>query len=508
MSDDHGWTAPGTEGRRDEPAPPPPSGPAQPQRGQDAPPPAAPPQPQYGQYAPPPQAPEYGQYAPPPQAPEYGQYAPPPQAPEYGQYAPPPGQPSSAPPQAQYPPPQYAPPQYGQPQYPPPQYGQSQYGQPQYGQPQYGQPQYPPPGNGTPAYAQYGAQFAAPGTPEGWTPPPKPGLIPLRPLGFGTLLGAPFQVLRRNPKATFGSGLIIQAAIVVVTVLFFAGLAAFVLGRSLNAVGDDADVIAAGNVAIGIIGTIVVLAVSLFASALLQGILVVEVARGTLGEKRRLGELWKAAFKRVLPLALWLLILVAASLIGLAIIIGIIVLGAISGSGGGVVAAVLVSLFLGLGFLVLGAWLGTKTAMVPSIIVLERKGVVAAIRRSWSLTRGYFWRTLGTILLVYVILYVASQILSTPFSLLIGIVPSLIDPTGTGSGIVAIIVLYVVFIAFTTAVSAITSVVQAAVVAVIYIDLRMRKEGLDIELTRFVESAQSPDEEGRWPDPYLPRAGA
>ena len=39
-------------------------------------------------------------------------------------------------------------------------------------------------------------------------------------------------------------------------------------------------------------------------------------------------------------------------------------------------------------------------------------------------------------------------------------------------------------------IGAITAVVQAALVAVIYIDLRMRKEGLDLELERYVELAR------------------
>ena len=285
-------------------------------------------------------------------------------------------------------------------------------------------------------------------------------------------------------------------------------LFAFLLNRGLNAVADDADVIAAGNWALGIVGGVLLLAFSLFGNALLQGVLVVEVARATLGEKRRLGELWKVAFKRVIPLTLWLLILIVAAAIGLALVIGVVVLGAVTGTGGGIAAGILVAILLGLGLVVLGVWLGTKTAMVPSIIVLEKKGVIASIRRSWTLTRGYFWRTFGTIALIQVILNVASQILNTPFSLLVGFVPSIVDPTGTGSGVVAVIVLYIVYVAFATAIGAVTAVVQAAAVAVIYIDLRMRKEGLDVELTRFVESAQTPDEEGRWPDPYLPRAGA
>ena len=38
----------------------------------------------------------------------------------------------------------------------------------------------------------------------GWTPPPKPGLIPLHPLSFGTIIGSSFRVMRRNPGPTFG----------------------------------------------------------------------------------------------------------------------------------------------------------------------------------------------------------------------------------------------------------------------------------------------------------------
>ena len=44
---------------------------------------------------------------------------------------------------------------------------------------------------------------------------------------------------------------------------------------------------------------------------------------------------------------------------------------------------------------------------------------------------------------------------------------------------------------------AVAAVVQSAATALIYIDLRMRKEGLDLELARFVESAP-----GVGVDPY------
>jgi hypothetical protein len=335
-----------------------------------------------------------------------------------------------------------------------------------------------------------------------WAPPPKPGLIPLRPLGFGTLMGAPFQVLRRNPKATFGSGLIIQVIIGLITVLFVGGAAFWAISRTVSASSGDQDAVAAGSFAIVALSAVIPLALSLFASALLQAVLVVEVARGTLGEKRRLGELWKAAFRRILPLTGWYALVAAAVVVVLGVVV-LIVIGFSALGDAGIVVAVLSALFLGLGLAVLGVWLGTKLALVPSVIVLERLGVFASMRRSWRLTSGNFWRTFGVIALVYLILYFATQLLSVPFSFLMPIAISLVDPNNSGSGIVAAGALYLLFLAFTVVLTAVTSVVQAATVAVIYIDLRMRKEGLDIELARFVETRQAGDDS--WPDPYLPQ---
>ncbi|SDZ41727.1 glycerophosphoryl diester phosphodiesterase membrane domain-containing protein [Herbiconiux ginsengi] len=446
MSENDSWAPPSADESSTPPAAAPPQGPPPPPPGPSGQyPPPMPPQPQYGQYAPPPQ-PQYGQYAPPP-PPQYGQYAPPPQ---YGQYAPPP-------------------------------------------------PGYAQPGASVPYWAQQGQGLPQPG-PAPWAPPPKPGLIPLRPLGFGTLMGAPFQVLRRNPKATFGSGLIVQVAIILVTILFVGGATFWAISRSVSASSADQDAVAAGSVAIVLLSALIPVALSLFASALLQAVLVVEVARGTLGEKRRLGELWKAAFRRILPLTGWYALIAAA----LVVVLGLIVLAIFAASAlgdAGIVLAVLAGVFLSLGSVVLAVWLGVKFSMVPCIIVLERVGVFAAMRRSWKLTTGNFWRTFGVMALVYLILSTASQLLSVPFQFLLPIAVGLIDPNNTGSGLIGAGALYLLFLAFTVVLSAVTSVVQAATVAVIYIDLRMRTEGLDIELARFVESRQVGDDS--WPDPYL-----
>ena len=60
-----------------------------------------------------------------------------------------------------------------------------------------------------PAVASAGpTPFGAPASTPGWSPPPKPGLIPLRPLSLGVILGGSFSVLRKSPQATLLPALI------------------------------------------------------------------------------------------------------------------------------------------------------------------------------------------------------------------------------------------------------------------------------------------------------------
>ncbi|MDJ0349878.1 hypothetical protein [Cryobacterium sp. PH29-G1] len=334
---------------------------------------------------------------------------------------------------------------------------------------------------------------------QGWAPPPKPGLIPLRPIGFGTLLGASFQVLRRNPKATFGSGLIVQAAIMLVTVVVVGLVTFWAIDRIDSAPLAQRDAVTAGSVLVGVLSLIVPFGLSLVGSALLQAVIVLEVARATLGEKLRLGALWRRAATRLWPLTLWTLLLSVALFVGTAVVAGLVVLLVGVGGVAGIVAAVLVGLFGGLLLLAASAYLYAKTCTVPSLIVLERLGVRASVVRSWSLTRGYFWRTLGLLLLVGLIVQVIGQIVSTPVSLLSGLGTVLVDPNGAfaeESTIISLILSVIIAIP----VAAVAAVVQSAAIALVYLDLRMRKEGLDLELARYVESVA---QGGNVPDPYL-----
>lgn len=370
----------------------------------------------------------------------------------------------------------------------------------------YGPPT-PPPLPPTTPVAGHGAVPASypPPTPQGaWTPPPRPGLLPLRPLGFGTLLWAPFRTLRRNPAATFGSGLVVQLVSGVATAAVFVPFLAVTMSRLENAAEADADAIMAGTVGGFLLLMLVPIAISVVASAFLQGVMVVEVASGTLGDSLGFGALWRRAARRIWPLIGWTLLVGAALLVGFALLVAIVVLtGMISPVG--LAVGIAVAAILALGLAVLGAWIGVKVSLVPSVIVLEHAGIRTAMARSWRLTDGFYWRTFGTLILVGVILNTAANIVVQPVSLVGTLLAVIVDPTGTGAALTITIVTTVVTFVLSLLIGAITAVVQAALVAVIYIDLRMRKEGLDLELERHVEArgAGLPVE-----DPYRPPAGA
>lgn len=337
-----------------------------------------------------------------------------------------------------------------------------------------------------------------------WSPPPKPGLIPLRPLGFGTLIGAPFQELRRNPKAVVSSALLIQGVLLIVALAVVGGVGAFAVSRIVMADAADRDAVTSGAVASVLVSALVPIALSLVGSAFLQGIIVGDVARGTLGERLTLRSLWRLAGRRLWPLVGWVLIVAGVLLGVVAILGGIVAALVLAGSTASITIGVVVGALGLIALIVLGAWVYTKTSLVPCLIVLERLGIRASIRRSWSLTTGYFWRTFGVQFLVSAIVNIVAQVVTTPVSLVYGYLVALINPNGRGidtGAITGAIISYAVLLLVSLVIGAVTTVVQAAAVALIYIDLRMRKEGLDLRLVRFVEARQS----GRTDvaDPYL-----
>ncbi|MGB3414600.1 MAG: glycerophosphoryl diester phosphodiesterase membrane domain-containing protein [Microbacteriaceae bacterium] len=395
--------------------------------------------------------------------------------------------------------PQQAFPQARSPQQP---YGQQQYPQPGYA-PQYGQ-------------AQYQAQYQAPGYgpaygpgSQAWTAPVKPGLIPLRPMGTGAIIGASFQMLRRNPRTTFGTALLIELVITLLSIAIGAIGLWFVydaidLGNAnpANWLVNSQEITT--SITLTALATFLPALISIFGIVILQGVLVISVAREALGEKINLRGLFQLAKGRIRTLLLWGLILLLVVVVALGLYVLVLLPVILMGSAGAGLTGILLFFFVVI-MLVFGIWIGFKLSLVAPAIMLEKMTVRQAIKRSWSLTNKNFWRAAGPQLLVSIILSFVSQIVSAPLSFLLVIVISMMAPLGGGvmdGGMVTLLIVFaLITIVVGLIVAAITLVAQTASTALVYLDLRMRKEGLDLEMVRYVENKQSGVQDN--PDPYL-----
>jgi len=307
---------------------------------------------------------------------------------------------------------------------------------------------------------------------------------------FGTLFGTPFRVLRHNPRATVGGALIVQLLSTVATVLIVGVAAVFAALRITTAdrsSTSDLALIEAGSIAVLILAILLAVLVSMTGTALVQGLVASEVSHGALGEKLTLRGLWHATRGRRWRLIGWTALLAAGLTITVGIVAGLVIAAARAGS---VLGAVLIGVLGGIGAIVLAVWLATKTALTPSAMVIEKAGVGAGIRRSWTLTRRSFWKTFGTLALVAVVCSVASGVVTVPLQLVYYIVLSLVSPTGSlqdSNAIGVTIGYYVLSLIVGTLIGSVTAVVQSAAATTIYLDLRMRREGLDADLRRLVD---------------------
>jgi len=129
--------------------------------------------------------------------------------------------------------------------------------------------------------------------------------------------------------------------------------------------------------------------------------------------------------------------------------------------------------------IVLTIWFAVMFRMAAQVVVLEREGPARALGRSWRLVRGSFWRVLGITLLAGLIVVVTSGVLQIPFGLLAALAGggnSLLPATsGNVAGILISAVGGVVA-------GAVARPISAGVAVLLYVDLRMRREGLDLVL--------------------------
>ena len=109
-----------------------------------------------------------------------------------------------------------------------------------------------------------------------------------------------------------------------------------------------------------------------------------------------------------------------------------------------------------------------RLSLVYAVVVVEQVGPVAALRRSFTLVQGRFWRTLFTLALAGLIAGVVAQVVALPFS-----VPGSLFGDWTG-------------VVFSTAGGVIAAVLTTPLAAnaqtLLYFDGRVRREGYDLDV--------------------------
>ncbi|MEV7609447.1 hypothetical protein AB0N61_08205 [Microbacterium sp. NPDC089320] len=343
-----------------------------------------------------------------------------------------------------------------------------------------------------------------------WTPAPKKGIIPLHPLTFGMLLSKSFVALRHNPKVLFGFGVVIQLAVVVLsaTVMGFVFVTTFTRLDSLSPASPDFEAVFAGTIAMNIVAGLAVGIASVAFTALMQGVVAAEIGYAAIGVKATLRTLWRKmipSFWRLAAFASLSVIFIFGVIIILFVIIAGFVASGLGGSAealGGVVILVIVVLLATIPLMV---WLTTKLLLVPSILVLERAKLRDALVRSWRLTRGRFWIAWGVTFLIGAIMGVAMQLVNLPVSLLSSMLGSVIAPTGSvdTAAIMGFVFALLAPQILLLVLQAITLVVQSTAGTLVYLDSRMRYEGLDQALISHVERRDLGWTEDQLGDPFV-----
>ncbi|GAA3626928.1 hypothetical protein GCM10022267_11500 [Lentzea roselyniae] len=308
------------------------------------------------------------------------------------------------------------------------------------------QPPQPPPGQPQPGY------YAPP--PPGAQPTIKPGVIPLRPLAVGEIVDGAITTMRRYPKLIIGAAAVVAAITQIVGLLvqlpFLDDLTAVATLDPNTVTQEQAVDQVTGALAGFLTGTLLSVVLLLFGTVFLSGFITVIVGHAVLGRQVTFAQAWEEFKPRLLPL------LGATLLSGLVITVGLILC------------------------VVPGIWLWVLFALVTPALVLERCGVGTAFGRSKNLVKGAWWRTFGILLLTVVISWVISWIISLPFGLLGAATTGFSgDPTAALSAGSLVLSTIGAIIA-----STITLPFSSAVTVLLYVDRRMRAEGMDIELQR------------------------
>jgi hypothetical protein len=297
--------------------------------------------------------------------------------------------------------------------------------------------------------------------------------VELRPMRVPDLLDSAFVMYRAHFRTLIGIVAVVDIPLLVLSLVISVPSLLF-LDRAAAGVEDPSaftSLLLGSNISSGGVG-LVALVVGLARYAAL----VIASAFYYLGSAITIKEAYQRALNRALPLvgANLLLFIIGSVLLGMLFALGLI--GAIAvvpitefGPEPGALSIIFALAVLFVPVL-LGLALTLRWFFVTHAVLLENAGVAASLRRSWQLTSGSTLRIVGLFILAALLLYALQVVPVTLFVVL----PLLFAPE-------RLILASIVNSVATQLLSLLLSPIPVAIITAAYFDLRIRREGFDLE---------------------------
>jgi hypothetical protein len=251
------------------------------------------------------------------------------------------------------------------------------------------------------------------------------GIAALPPRGIGEILSAAFQLYRRSWRT-----LMAVAAVVVVPLT----LLQYLIGHWVRSHGQqlqDQMVVSTSFWAVASASLLAAL-VGLLLYQVLTGAITRTIATEVTGQDLGLEQSYRFGFARLGP------ILVVSILVGLATLLGLIV------------------------FIIPGIYIGVRLAVSIQALVIEGRRGTEAMRRSWDLVGGHWWHAAFTLLVAALLTGVVNAVITAPFS--------------AGAWFIQAVAAAIA--------TTVTLPFGALVGVLLYLDLRARKERLELDILK------------------------
>jgi len=250
--------------------------------------------------------------------------------------------------------------------------------------------------------------------------------IPNRLLSVGDLVSGAFRTLTADPRLFLLVPVAVAAALLL-PVLILVGV-----GVALASTSDGSAAAAVTALLAAVLAVAVAVVLVRISAAL-----VIAAYRVALGERPALRALWNET-RGIIWNVLGLYLLIVGAVVVVGVLAILLIGGSVAADEGFGIGVMLLLLFLAYPVMI---WLSVKCAFIFQTVAIEKAGPIEAIRRTFVLTKGMWWVTLGRQLMLSLLalpLMFVFSLASAPFSAL---TRDSGDASSVAGGIVAAIVM-------------------------------------------------------------------